>query len=523
MYKQDATYCKKGLAITALLLWSVLLFPQAKNTATIQPVPQQNPKLIKLVRAGSLQYDQSLGINAKRLIGDVVCEHEGAVMRCDSAYLYDDKKMQAFGHISVTKGDSIFVYGDKLFYDSGTRLATLEKNVRCIEKDMTLTTNLMTYDLANSVANYYDGGTIVNKENVLKSKNGHYYSVSKELAFHYDVELKNPSYTMRGDTLRYNTVTKTAYFLGPSIILSKENYIYCENGFYNTDKEYSRFSKNAVIVTKDQKLTGDSIYYDRKKGYGKAMKNVTIIDTTNKSIITGNYADHYEKGNRAVVTDRAVYARILDKDTVFVAADTLQYNEPDSTHSYVKAHRHVRIYKTDLQGLCDSLGYSLHDSLMRMYNSPVLWAKNGQVLAKQIDVMTGVQRIKQFELNGNAILIQKVDSLDEEKFNQVAGRKIDGFFEKDSLRKVNVIGNAQIIYYVKQKKKISGVNRTNCSDLTLWFGGDDGMDRATFRHKPESVVLPMAEVDDREMRLKGFLWLENKRPKSKADLFVKSE
>ncbi|MBS1634434.1 MAG: organic solvent tolerance protein OstA [Bacteroidetes bacterium] len=508
--------------LTGILFLCCICF--ANQAAAQSKVAVQQPngknKYIELKHATVLRYDKSLGINAKRLIGDVICEHEGAVMRCDSAYLYDDRKLEAFGHISVIKGDSIFVYGDKLFYDSGTKLATLEKNVRCIEKDMTLTTDLMTYDVANSVANYYNGGTIVNKENTLKSKNGHYYSASKELTFHYDVELKNPSYTMRSDTLRYNTSSKVSYFLGPSIIMSKQNYIYCENGFYDTEHEYSRFSTNAIIVTKDQKLTGDSIYYDRKKGFGKAMKNITIIDTTNKSIITGNYAEHYEQGNRAIVTDKAVYARIIEKDTMFMAADTLQYAEPDSTHSYVRAHRHVRIFKKDLQGMCDSLNYSLHDSLMRMYNSPVLWAGQGQVTAKQIDVVTGQHSVKSFLLNGNAILIQKADSLDEEKFNQVAGRKIEGFFANDTLRKINVVGNAQIVYYVKQKKKISGVNKTNCSELTMWFGGDEGMDRTTFRNKPESVALPLAESDDRENRLKGFIWLENKRPKSKMDLFT---
>jgi len=163
-------------------------------------------KKIEIKHAGVLRFDK--GINAKRLIGDVVCEHEGAVMKCDSAYLFDNNSMDAFGKISIVKGDSIFVYGDKLHYDGATKLATLQDNVKCIEKDMTLTTNLMTYDVANSIANYYDGGTIINKENTLVSKNGHYYSATKDVAFKYDVELKNKDYTMRGDTLRYNTVTK---------------------------------------------------------------------------------------------------------------------------------------------------------------------------------------------------------------------------------------------------------------------------------------------------------------------------
>ena len=275
-----------------------------------------------------------------------------------------------------------------------------------------------------------------------------------------------------------------------------------------------------MIVTKTQKLLGDSIFYDRKKGYGRAIKNVQIIDTTNKSFILGNFAEHYEKGNRALVTGNAIYGKVVEKDTLFVSGDTLLYNQPDSLHSYMKAFRHVKIYKKDLQGLCDSLGYSSHDSLMKLYNSPVLWTSNGQVTAKQINVVTGKSSVKSFELNGNAIVIQKVDSLDDNKFNQIEGRRIEGFIEKDTIRKLNVISNAQIIYYVKEKKNYKGVNKTICSDLTVWFNAG-GVDRATYRNKPESTVLPLKSVDDKEMRLKNFVWLESKRPKKKSDILVR--
>ena len=481
-----------------------------------------NGKLIKINHATRLVYDKGLGIDAQRLIGDVECEHEGAIMRCDSAYLYSNKKLEAFGHISIIKGDSLFLYGDSLRYDAATKLAQIKGNVRCIEKEMTLTTNILYYDVGASVASYYDGGTIVNKENTICSKNGHYYSSTKDVLFHQDVVLTNPDFKMKGDSIRYNTINKTAYFLGPTIITSKANYIYCENGWYDTDQEISRFSKNAVIVTKDQKLLGDSIYYDRKKGYGRAIKNVQIIDTTNKSFIVGHFAEHYEKNNRAIVTDRAIYGKIVEKDTLFIAADTLFYNKPDSAHTYVKAYRHVKIFKKDLQGLCDSMGYSSHDSLMRLYNLPVLWTNNGQVTAKQINITTGnnSNSIKYFELVNNAIVIQKVDSLDANKFNQIEGKRIEGFLNKDTIRKLNVIGNAQIIYYVKEKKSYKGVNKTICSDLTVWFN-KEGVDRTTFRTKPESTLYPLKEVNDIEIRLKNFNWLEDKRPKTKNDILLR--
>lgn len=511
---------KYNLVFVFILTFLFSGFSQTK----VNVGPEKEQKTITIRHAKRLAYDQSLGVDARRLIGDVECEHDGAVMRCDSAYLFSDKKLIAYGHISIIKGDSIFVYGDSLRYDATTKLAHMKSNVRCIEKDMTLTTNTLIYDIGTSIASYYDGGKIVNKENTLTSKNGHYYSSNKEVTFHYDVILTNPEYKMRGDTLRYNTINKTSYFIGPSIITSKENYIYCENGWYDTDREVARFSKNAVIVTKDQKLTGDSVFYDKKNGYGRATKNVQVIDTAHKSFIVGDFAEHYEKRNKAIVTGHAIYGRIIEKDTLFMSADTLFYEQPDSIHTFVKAYRHVKIFKKDLQGLCDSLTYLLHDSLMTMYNSPILWTNNGQVTAKLIKVTAGQTNVKYFELLNNAVVIQKVDSLDEKKYNQIEGKKIEGFFAKDSLgeqniKKLNVIGNAEIIYYVKQKKNYKGVNKTACSDLTVWLN-TEGVDRITFRNKPESTIFPLKDINDEEMRLKHFSWLENKRPKKKNDILI---
>jgi len=472
------------------------------------------------IKAKRLIFDKSLGIDARRLIGDVQWESNGSIMRCDSAYMFSDKTIQAFSNVSIVKGDSVFFYGDSLRYDPNKKMAYLKGNVRCIDKEMTLTTNSLTYDLAKSKASYFNGGTIVSKGNTLKSKVGHYYSATKDVYFHYNVTLVSNDYHLSGDTLRYHSTSKTAYILGPTVIKNKENTIYCENGWYDTAKDISRFSKKARIVSSDQELLADSIFYDKKKGYFRATKNVRVIDTTHKSFILGNFAEHFEKGNRTVVSNRAVYGRIVEKDTLFISADTLYYNQPDSMKTFVKAFRHVKIFKKDIQGMCDSLVYASHDSIMKMYNSPILWASNGQVSAKLIVLNTNKEGIKSFELLSNAIVIQKVDSVDEFKFNQIEGKKMDGYFSNDTIRKLNVIGSAEIIYYVKQNKGYKGVNRTTCNDLTVWFDSE-GVNRTTFRKKPQSTVFPIAQVKDEELRLKHFLWLENKRPKTKADIFLK--
>ena len=474
-------------------------------------------KLIKIVNAESLSFDREKN-NAKILRGNVICEHEGALLYCDTALIFDEEtRMEASGHILITKGDSIRVTGDKLFYDGKSKMATLQGNVKCVEKDMTLTTQLLTFDVGRSIANYYNGGTIVNKQNTLVSKNGHYYSGTKEAAFHYDVKLTNPEYTMDSDTLRYKVNTKTSYFLGPSVISSKTDYIFCENGWYDTNKEKAQFSKNALLVTAQQKLRGDSLVYDRTLKVGKAYRHVTLTDTSQKSIIYGDYIEYHEKNSEAFVTKKAVYARILDTDTVFIGADTLYHRDIDSVDNFLNAYHHVRLYKRDLQAVCDSATLNTKDSLMQLFYNPVLWSKRSQATAKIIQVDIGKNAIKGFVLDGKAFFIQQADSNNNQRFNQLSGKQLKGYIVQDTIRKAVVNGNAEMLYFPKNKNKAMGLNKTTTSEIVMWFKNNEA-DRITLKPKSDGTIVPIKEVSEEALRLKGFNWIYQKRPQSKEDL-----
>jgi lipopolysaccharide assembly outer membrane protein LptD (OstA) len=480
----------------------------------VGPATAQKSSLIQIKHAESLSYDGEKNI----LRGNVECEHEGAMLYCDTALIYrEQNRMVATGHILITKGDSIRVTGDKLVYDGKTRLATLEHNVKCVEKDMVLTTNLLTFDVKNSVANYYNGGTIVNKQNTLVSKNGHYYSGRKEAAFHYDVVLTNPQYKMNSDTLRYKLNTKTSYFLGPSIIISKNDYIYCENGWYDTEKEKAQFSRNALLVTSQQKLRGDSLFYDRTNRVGRAFRNVTLTDSSQKSIIYGGYAEYHETNSEALITKKPVYARVMEKDTLYIAADTLFHRDVDSVNNFLNAYHQVRIFKKDLQAVCDSATMNTSDSLMKMYKSPFLWTTRTQATAREIHVKMTKNQVKGFTLDGRAFLIQKADSVTRTKFNQLAGKLLKGEIIRDTLRKINVIGNAEMLYYPKNKEKTVGLNRTNCNEITMWLPKGE-IDRVALKPKTAGSVDPLKDVDPESARLKGFDWQYEKRPRTRLEL-----
>lgn len=485
---------------------------------TLPCLAQKTGKQIQFKGANSLEVDHNIAKGAKRLIGNVSFEHERVMMFCDSAYLYSNNVLDAFGNVRIQQGDSISLYGDLLNYNGDTKKAEMRRNVRLVEKDMSLTTDFLLYDMATSVGSYTTGGTIVSKNNTLVSQHGYYHSKSKEFMFKKNVVLTNPEYVMNCDTLRYNTVSKIAYFLGPTTIKSNENLIYCENGWYDTQNDVSRFSKRSYIITREQKLRGDSIFYDRKKGFGQAVRNVSIIDTAQNMTIKGDYAENYELTETSVVTGNALLVQVYDSDTLFLHADTLRASMDTKLklpQRILFAYHHVKFFKTDIQGKCDSLVYTYSDSTMRLFKGPVLWSQENQLTAEKVELVTSNGEMRSLLLHNTAFIISQEDTL---RFNQIKGKTMRGSFKDNKLRRIFVEGNGQTVYYAKDKNKIIGVNKSDCSDILILLK-DNEIEKITFITKPDATLYPLSGITPDELKLKDFTWKGSERPLSLKDIF----
>ncbi len=498
-------------------------------------IKAEKGKQINLKHANSLK---SSPRGFQRLIGAVEFEQQGMIMTCDSAHFFQEaNSLDAYGHVHIRQGDSLNIFGDILKYDGNARRAELQKNVRMIDRDMTLTTEAIVYDLNEKVASYSSGGKIVNKENVLTSQIGAYSTEAKVLTFKKNVLLVNPQYVMKCDTLRYHPLTKTSYFLGPTTIkaTNNSNFIYCENGFYDSQNDVAQFQKNAYIVTKDQTLKGDSIWYNRKLGLGKAMKNVEIIDTAQKITIKGDLAIHNEVTNISLITGHALFIQQFTKDSLFLHADTLKsitiYDSTaydtkikDPADSLVKepqkiilGYHNVRFFKTDLQGKCDSLSWTSTDSTMRLFNDPVLWSGGNQLTAEKVSIITHHGEILQLNMDNNAFIVSEEDT---SRFNQIKGKKMTGYFVKNELNKIFVEGNGQTLYYAKDEGVIMGVNRADCSSLLIRIAEQD-VQSITFYNHPEATLYPPLDLPPKEALLKDFKWRALEQPLSVQDLFLK--
>jgi lipopolysaccharide export system protein LptA len=483
-------------------------------------------------KADKIKFVKGYKGGAKRLIGHVQFNHEGMTMTCDSSYFLDNNTLEAYSNIVIRQGDSLTITGANAKYDGNTKMGFIEGNVVCIEKDMTLTTTALNFDVKNSIASYVTGGTIVSKENTLTSKHGYYHSPSKTVSFRYDVKLVNPEYTMVADTLRYITTTKTAIFLGPTTITSKKDMLYCEQGWYNTQSQISHLNKNAVIYSGENILHADSIHYDKKKESGDAYSKVQIIDNKEKLIITGNRAYNNRKTGKTWVTGQTLLTKFLKTDTMYASADTMwaydkkikivkdKLGTDTDTAKYmdstiVRAYHHVKIFKKDVQGIADSMLYSAYDSTLTLNYLPILWNKQNQMSGKKIILYLASNKIDKINIPENTFIVEEVDSI---HYNQIKGKELWAYFKDDTLKRIDITGNAQAVYYLKNdKNKLQGVNTIESSHLRIMSKGEK-LNQVTFVKKPKAKITPIKDVNPKDIELKGFSWQIARKPKSKEDL-----
>lgn len=487
---------------------------------------QQGKKRIELIRADFQEFSEEIHPDAQRLLGDVVMRHEGVLMYCDSAYLYDkSSSLDAFSNVRIKQGDTLNLYGDRLEYRADTRLAEVFDNIRLTDREMILTTDYLIHNLETDISTYLDGGKIVSTENdnVLTSMRGDYYSDSKLFYFQDSVVLENERYTIRTDSLRFDINTEIAYFIGPTEIDSEDSFIYCENGWSDTRKNISQFNKNAYIISDSQRMAGDSLYYDQNMGMGEAFQNVQITDTVNNYVINGHYAIRYDSTGQSLVTDRAMLTLIEGEDSLFLHGDTLFSIEDSAGNPLVHAYHGVRFFRNDLQGKCDSLTYLRADSIIRMYYEPIIWSEENQISGELITLFLKEGGLDKMYVEKDSFITSKADSL-ATQFNQIKGNNLTGYFREGELKKVDVQGNGETIYYAKEEVKDApdkdiGMNKLICSDIIIHLDSSE-VQKIVFIDMPSGTLFPIDQIPGGEQTLKGFRWDPEFRPAKQEDIFA---
>lgn len=495
---------------------------QVRPTNGKQKKEPQKTK-VYLLHSDILRFNKEQNPDAQILIGNVRFRHDSAYMDCDSAYFYEARNsFEAFGNIKMQQGDTLFIYGDWLYYDGNSQIAMLRENVKMQNRNTILTTDSLNYDRVFNLGYFFEGGTLTDEENILTSDWGEYSPATKNAVFNYDVKLVNPKFTLTSDTLRYNSQTKIANIVGPSDIVSDQNHIYSELGFYNTTSGEAILLQRSVLTNQQRQLVGDSLFYNRNKGYGEAFRNVVMTDTENKNLLTGEYGFYDELKGNALVTDSALAINYSqNNDSLYMHGDTLRlitYNmNTDSVYRKTFVYHKVRIYKSDLQGVCDSLVFNSQDSCMTMYHDPIVWNGKQQLFGEEIRAYMNDSTIDWAHIINQAMSIEQMDSV---HYNQVSGKEIKAYFTGGDLRQVDVIGNVRLGYFPVDGKDSTLIGYITAeSSLMNVYLLQRKVQKIKMTTQTDGVMYPMLQIPEDKLYLPSFAWFDYIRPLNKDDVF----
>ena len=463
-------------------------------------------------------------------------------------------------------------------FEQRMRLIAAPMNqVRLINKDVKLVTDEFFYDLAAELAYYETGGVLTDKQNRLKSTEGEYSPSTKEAVFRDNVKLtsinERDSLRITTDHLYYNTESHVAEMTTYTVIENGDGTIFTTNGIYNTETTQSDlFDRSLVVANNGNTLTGDTIYYNRKDGRGEVFGNMELNDTTNKLILRGNYGFYNELIDSAFVTGRAYGIEYSTTDSLFIHGDSIRafriirrllkdsiavqpappvsedisdieitdtvahevefqiaeefsqpavietrvtYVVPDTVRFVVAAPR-VKFYRSDLQGLCDSMTIVSSDSMIYLDRFPVVWNENRQITGIAIDLQLNDSTIDNARVPKDAFMAEMIE---ENVFNQLSGKEMRAYFIDGELNHLDVEGNVIAIMFPEENDStINKIINLESSFLTADFK-DNEIEKMKMWPQTTGTATPLYLAKKSLFYQPTFRWYEEFRPTDKEDIF----
>lgn len=466
------------------------------------------------------QYGEHAG--AQILNGNVAFLHKGVLLTCDSAYFYQkSNSFKAFGHVKMRQGDTLSLTSDYAFYDGDSLMAEARHNVLLRHRGTKLYTDSLNYDRRHNIGYFFEGGKMVDRNNVLVSDWGEYDTETRKAVFNYNVNLRNPKFTLTTDTLHYDTRTSLANIVGPSVIRSKESVIHTSDGYYNTNTGRARLYGRSTMSNKGKEITGDSLFYDEKRGISQGYRNVIYKDTQKKNELHCNYLWYNEKNGFAFATENPVMMEYSQKDTLFVHSDTIKvityHLNTDSVYRTAHCYNKVRAFRNDVQAVCDSLVYNTKDSCMTMYRDPIAWSGDRQLLGEEIQVFMKDSTIDRAHIINQALTAELMP--DKEHYQQLSSKEMFAYFTKGQITQTEAIGNVRSIYYPVDDKDSTLMGLVYIETDTMKMFMRDRQLQKIWTSKTDGTWYPMTQIPPERYKLDGFTWFDYIRPIDKDDIY----
>ena len=540
---------KKFVAVFALF---TLAFHYSHSQDSATTSGADTVRLVEILSTNRYAYERLDSLTALQiLVGQVHLKEKNTHFYADSTVINNDARIiEAFGNVHINDNDSVHTYSQYLHYDLNTKIAILKKKVRLTDNKTNLYTEELEYDVSQKIGIYRNGGRVVNGTSVLTSNEGTYYADIKDVYFKQNVLLKDPQYDLKSDSLLYNTDTEIATFISETFIIdSAKRSIKTREGYYDLKNKKAFFGQRPTITDGAVRIIADQVETDDNTGVNKLRGNAVFVDTAQGLSVLANYIESNRDQGWFQATQHPLMIIKQENDSIYITADTLfsgrLSNLPrdstsskdtskaskdtartgtvlntknDSTDRYFQAYHHVRIFSDSLQAVSDSLFYSAKDSIFKLFTDPIVWASGSQVTGDTIYLYTKNKKPDQMYVFENGLAINKSA---EGMFNQIRGNRLFGYFIEGAIDYMRAKGNAESVYYVRDNDELLvGINKATGDIIDMRFKNKE-LNRVVFISDVKGTMFPVNQMPEDEKTLRNFQWHDDKRPKTKFELFGK--
>lgn len=349
-YFLKGDYLKMRLGMKPLLLLFAILFPAFLAAQTVAPADTAKNK-VRVESSVTGEYFLKGDRYVQKLSGNVRLRQDSTLVFCDTAIL-DGNDAILLGSVLIEQGDSVRVYGDSAHYHGDTRQSEVFGNVVLINGRQQLFTARLHYDLNSKIATYREGATLTNGKSQLTSTRGYYHVQEKQVYFKGEVLATDPEFTLRTDTMSFNTETQMVQFLAPTLISQQGSKVYCEGGFYDIENNVAEFEKNPQYERDGQRgrsrkmryngdnkeyiLEGDAIIVEPEAKREVKADVIRYNTDTEKAVFVGNvdYRDSTQTitgqevryDNREKQYQLSGRGRVIDPPNI-IEADSIDFND----------------------------------------------------------------------------------------------------------------------------------------------------------------------------------------------------
>ncbi len=535
---------KNAVRIMAILILSMSGFLSYAQTAIgFKSKKDDSIRNVYIWHSDTLRQLHRDSVDIQSLFGHVKLQSEKTIFYTDSlAMNHKDNFIEAFGHVHINDNDSTDIYSDYMKYFVDTKNIIFQKNVELKDGKGTLSTEELHYDMNMHIGDYYNGGKVTNKNTVVTSKEGTYYADTKDVFFKKNVKLRDPAYELEADSLLYNSDKQLATFVTNTFIRdSSGRTIKTREGFYDMKDHRASFGRRPTITDKAETITADTIHFDDSTGISVALGNAVFRDTVQNLTLISNSMVANKKTNSFLATLHPLIILKQDKDSIYITGDTVYSsnipdsvlktpdsvqgmpiertarNPNDSSLRYLQIYHHVRIFSDSLQAVADSCYYSGLDSIFRLFTNPIAWAGGFQVTGDTMFLYTKNKKPDRLYVFENSLVVGKTFT---NMYNQIKGNTLNGYFKDGVIDYMRSKGSAEAVYYIKDDSMaLVGVNRVNKADVIDLLFANKQLNKVVLRQDADGVMYPIKKVNVDEMKLRNFRWEDDKRPKTKYELF----